>query len=90
MYSCIEHFLLYYNLLTSFATLLLISFSTRPADSCNFGAIEKLTHACYFKIALKTMHFGMSTQAGFNNENLVNRLNECVFIHLRSIKINKL
>ena len=32
-----------------------ILLTTRPADSCNFGVIEKLTGACYFQIALETM-----------------------------------
>ena len=27
----------------------------RPADSCNFGVIQKLTRACYFQIAPETM-----------------------------------
>ena len=27
----------------------------RPADSCNFGVIAKLTCACYFHITLETM-----------------------------------
>ena len=40
--------------------LLLVSSSmtpncTRPAESCNFGVIEKLIRACYFQIALETM-----------------------------------
>ena len=42
------------------ARILVSSFSTtpnctRPADSCNFGVIEKLTRARYFQIALETM-----------------------------------
>ena len=28
---------------------------SRPADSCNFGVIEKLTRSCFFQIALETM-----------------------------------
>ena len=27
--------------------------TTHPADSCNFGVIEKLTSACYFQIAIE-------------------------------------